>query len=228
VLRAVGILVCELLIVVTVGLAINRWGQFYPNWSSLLDNPVAASEPVVGRPDPGLTAVASDGSRVGYLLRWPTTLAGLAGPPLVWLPPAYFRNMTDTLPVVVVVAGVVDGPATGAWPGNHVPDSDRPPGGCVVFVRISHANATGLSTLTAGLVAHLHVAAHGWGVVGVGAAAPTANRLASADPVRFGPVVDLAGGSDALAAALTQALSEEPPPLAPPLVLPTLSPAEGA
>jgi len=225
VLRAVGILACELLIVVTVGLAINRWGQFYPTWSSLRDNPSSATEPVVQRPDPGLTAAAPHGAEVGYLLSWPATPTGLTGPPLVWLPPAYFRDPTDALPVVVVVAG----PADGAWSGNDVPVGDRPAGGCVVFARVSAQPVSGLLTLAAELVRDLHVTTHGWGVVGIGTAAPTAHRLATADPVRFGAVAEVAtpGGRADLAGALDLMLSESPPALAPPLVLPTLAPTEG-
>jgi hypothetical protein len=229
VLRAVGILACELLIVVTVGLVINRWGQFYPTWSSLRDNPAAATQPVVQRPDPGLTAAAPDGAQVGYLLRWPATPLGMTGPPLVWLPPTYFRDPTGALPVVMVVAGADAGPAYGAWSGNDVPVGDRPSGGCVVFVRVSGQPAGGLLTLPAQLVHDLHVATHGWGVVGIATAAPAAYRLATTDPVRFGPVVEVGtpGGRADLAGALDLALSQAPPALAPPVVLPTLAPTEG-
>jgi hypothetical protein len=234
VLRAVGILGCELLIVVTVGLAVNRWGQFYPTWSSLRDNPSGATEPVVGQPDPGLTAAASDGGQIGYLLRWPTTPTGMAGPPLIWLPPAYFRDATDALPAVMVVADAAAGPTDGAWPGNDIPDADRPPGACVIFARIAHLNATaqppaGLSTLATTLIHDLHVAPHGWAVVGVGAASTTANHLASGDPAHFSPVIDVMtpGGSTDLVGGIAQVLSQEPPTLAPPLVLPTLAGTEG-
>jgi hypothetical protein len=229
VLRAVGILACELLIVVTAGLAINRWGEFYPTWSSLRDDPSGASEPAVQRPDPGLTAAAPDGAQVGYLLRWPATPLGMTGPPLVWLPPSYFREPTEALPVVVVVAGPDGGPADGAWSGNEVPVGDRPAGGCVVFVRVSAQPASGLLTLPAELVRDLHVATHGWGAVGIGTAAPTAHRLATADAVRFGRVVEVGtpDGRADLAGALNLALSETPPALAPPLVLPTLALTEG-
>jgi hypothetical protein len=148
----------------------------------------------------------------------------------VWLPPAYFRDTTGTLPVVAVVAEAGAGTDSGAWPGNDVPDSDRPANGCVVFVRISHAAvAAGLSMLPAVLVRDLRVAAHSWGVVGIGAAVPTANHLTNADPGHFGPMVAVGtpGGGADLPGALTQVLSQEPPVLAPPLVLPTLASAAG-
>jgi hypothetical protein len=58
---------------------------------------------------------------------------------------------------------------------------------------------------------------------------PTANHLTNADPGHFGPMVAVGtpGGGADLPGALTQVLSQEPPVLAPPLVLPTLASAAG-
>src|SRR5258705_313842 len=103
--RVVGILICETLLMLAVALVINRVGDFYPNWAVLTAPPfdVAAPTATTAGLRPQLQAMAPSGGRDGLVFRWPDTgHPGDPNPePIVWLPPAFFRQPDVIRPVVI-------------------------------------------------------------------------------------------------------------------------------
>jgi hypothetical protein len=128
--RPVGILVCQSLILLAVGLVVNRSEQFYPSWAALSGKQeaetVAPVEPE-GRLDDALRARAVPGSSSATRVPWqPTGWATwqLGGIPTVAVPPDYLSRATTAFPTVL---SIMAGPVTStARPARTTPPSGSP------------------------------------------------------------------------------------------------------
>jgi hypothetical protein len=143
--RAVGVLVVEALVVLTLGLIVNRAEGFYPSWQALRGDTgtVAVAEPVVAG---ALDGRVPDGP---FLWRPPGLSAWkLAEPPTITLPVDYEQRSNVTFPVVVFV-GV---------PARRTPEA--------VTLTLAPTGGTTLHGLPAQLRHDLRVAETGWAVVG--------------------------------------------------------------
>jgi len=233
--RVLGILLAEMLLLVSLGLTINRAGDFYPSWASLLGEatPVQLPTTAAVRLSPQLAAQAATGRENGLVVPWHPAGEGdwhLAGSPVAYLPPESFRDTGVAVPVIVV-ASASPIPADRAIPA--LAPTGHP--AALLFVRISRA--TSLPALAAGLAAELPTAfpvqRHGWALVGSG---PAAVGLWQAGEQRFTALALLSGaGSGAagptgvrpaplwlghdLADAIRWAATQLPAPVGPPVAL---------
>ncbi|MCO8275991.1 hypothetical protein M1L60_35980 [Actinoplanes sp. TRM 88003] len=146
--RTAAVLLTESLVVVTVGLVVNRHEEFYPSWSAL-------------RGDTGTVAVA-ERARVGSLdahmrsarFTWrPPGLAAwrLAGPPTVTLPHGYRERPGMAFPVVLLFDA----------PGRATADAVT-----VTLTPTAGTTAAALRSLPGELGRALRVTAIGWDVLG--------------------------------------------------------------
>jgi len=250
--RVVGILVSEALLLALVGLTVNRAGDFYPSWASLLGEATPVELPTTGAVhlSPQLAAQAATGQRDGLVFRWnPAGQAGwrLAEPPTVYLPPASFRGSNLNVPVIVVVLSPTAKIPTDA----ELTALARVDGVPACLVLLHESRSTHLRMLAEGLAAqlpaNLPVLGHGWAAVGAGSAAPAALALWQADSATFAALALLPGPGapidaatvrqaraatwsrlwighphDDLAAALRWSGQHVPPPLSPPSTLTAL------
>ena len=223
--RAAGVLLCELLVVLSAGLIANRGGQFYPSWQALLGHTgtatVTAPRPA-GRLDAQLAGVTA--------LRWqPVDSAGwrLAAPAEVVAPPGYAEQASATFPVVVELGGNAAEHSPGVV-GRGVVG--------VVVVPSARTTAAALASLPAALARDLRVTGRGWALVTSAAQAPLAEQLIRQEPGRFaalavvgdalpadvrpGPALAVAV-MHSTSAATEWAVRQTAAALAAPLVLPT-------
>jgi len=216
--RTLGIVLCEALALASLGLAVNRNGDFYPTWSALLGGVRTRSQPhaLSTNLTDWLHARTAEGERDGLVFTWkpPTESAWhLAAAPIVYLPPAYFHRADSSFPVAVVVAPASLARNPGAWGDRGISrlvasTAVAAMPAVVVLVRPSNAvAATSLSlTLRRGLPARLggdlRVTAHSWAIIGVGAEAPIALEVYAHEPGRFSALGLLAVGSTPLPAGL--------------------------
>ncbi|GIE76493.1 hypothetical protein Aph02nite_24430 [Actinoplanes philippinensis] len=232
--RPAGILLTEALLLVAVGLIVNRSELFYSSWGDLLqqtDTPAAMPVVRAGALDDWLRSrAAGDHTFAWRPAGWDGW--GLAAAPTVVVPPGYLEHPDRRYSVVVVVGDGWTGPPVGA---------DQ----TVVVVARTTA-ATTAATLTAAIPAQLshdlRVTARHWALVSPASAIGLAGRAAAAAgqypaiavvrdgpppagsrrPVTATPVTDVAavpvgvtvGHSDGLAAAVAWAALQTPPPLA--------------
>ena len=168
--RAVGVLLCEVLVVLSVGLVANRHEQFYPSWQALSGDtgmaPVTAHRPA-GRLDAALAHGAVTWRPPGSA-GWNLT----AGPQLS-VPAGYHIRRSADYPVLVALGGTPAGADT-----------------LTVTVQPSaRTTAAALATLPAALAAAARVTPHGWALLSSAADAPLAERLIRDDPRRFAALV---------------------------------------
>jgi hypothetical protein len=227
--RVAAILICETLLVLTIALAINRAGGFYPTWSALTapPPPFAVAGPAAAATAslrPQLQAMVPDGGHQGLIFRWP----GAGQPhdpdpqPTVWLPPAYFQQPDLILPVAVVVVPSAATAASGAWNGNDVAPLVAAASGCVIFLRLGHGadSVRFASAVLPQLARSVGVADHAWGIVAVGSATDLGRSLFSADTLRFTSFASVAARPGLLATAVVRAFAGLPPALSPPVTQP--------
>ncbi|MDT4992047.1 MAG: hypothetical protein QOH97_1939, partial [Actinoplanes sp.] len=122
-LRATGVLLAEVLLLSTIGLAANRSEQFYPTWGTLLDSnapdgtTLSTTNGTTYRSTPGdldhELAVRADGrTGAAQIFSWQTAdwrRWGLATAPAVFMPPGYLLHPTWAYSAVVVIgAGAAD------------------------------------------------------------------------------------------------------------------------
>lgn len=182
-IRPAGVLLIEALVLLVVGLAVNRSERFYPSWAALTrpHEQVTAGETGPGRLDRVLRRRAGADPAAGVTLTWRP--AGwrhwrLAGPPVLVVPPGYLRHPDWRYPAIVLA----DQPAA-ARPAD--------PYAVLVYLRTAGPPTADMlaARLPRALAADLRVTAHGWALVlpaGPGRAVPLA------DPARFRAVVLLA------------------------------------
>ena len=221
--RPAGVLLIEALLLVSVGLVVNRSQQFYPTWAALLRTPSDAGTTFATTPA-GLDrwllarARADPGQSVVFTWRPPGwTRWHLAGAPTVVTPAGYLRPPYRRFPVLLAVDN-----GTGGWS----PAAGQGIGGVViVFARTTRATtATTLATaLPAALGRDLRVTGRRWALIaGAGAGGLAGQVVARFPAIAFMPgsvrphlpagvAVDVAHG---LRAALIWACGQTPPPLA--------------
>ncbi|OLB81610.1 MAG: hypothetical protein AUI14_02750 [Actinobacteria bacterium 13_2_20CM_2_71_6] len=220
VVRTLGVLLCEALVLFSTGLVVNRaLGDLFPSWSALLNQDRAAPPPtVVAAPatklDAWLHGRAVEGAHNGLVFEWkPTGEAGwhLSAPPVIYVPPEYFSATSAHFPVVLVVAPAKSGPAQGAWDPNKINllvprgNDDATPA-VIVFLRTDHPDEPLLSrVLPKFLDGDLRTAARGWGVIGIGSDAAVGLDVLTEEPLRFWSAVAVADATGDLPKAVTKA-----------------------
>jgi hypothetical protein len=184
-LRILGVLVCEALLMVTVGLVVNRVGDFYPSWTALtmpgngaafrpLPPPppshpgawLSAHPAAAGKAEQGLGFDWAAGSRKAW---------GLEAPPVVHLPEVAVNQAETEVPLTIVLLPPKS-------PTLAIPRLNS----AVVVLRLSARPH--IAALTAGLPAELRsqlpVLPHSWAAVGVGSAGSAAVALTDLPEIR--------------------------------------------
>ena len=210
--RATGLLLVEVLVLLTIGLIANRVGGFYQSWRDL-SGAVGAEAEIAPTPSgrlDGRLAVAPDG------LPW-TPPAGtaqrLAAPSTLIPPPGYGRLTGHAFPFIVALATDVQAPLIRAA-------AAAVPGVLTLVVTPSPGTvAADLAELTGPLERDARATGHDWAIVTDRRFAPLAEQWRQLAPIRFRTVtvVDAAGPATALDSAARQL----PSPLAPPMILPS-------
>jgi hypothetical protein len=166
--RPLGVLLTEALLILTCGLYANRHEQFYPTWAALLaagDTGQVAHPTPRGALDSGLADHPPPGGtfawRPGGWEGW-----GLAGAPTVTVPASYGAHPDRVYPVVVVVVDGGDRPDPGLRAGAAVSDpTDRD----AVLITVPVTPSTPPEVLAAGLPGaaglDLRVTAQRWALV---------------------------------------------------------------
>ena len=193
VLRPFGVLLTEALLVVSVGLVVNRSQQFYPNWAALTQtsNSTGTTYAVhAGGLDGWLRDQGGDVSDQGSAFPWEPagwTDWHLAGAPLVFTPAGYLKHTGWRYPTLLVL----DDGKTG-WTTQSETAAARSAGSTVgpavvVFARITSATspATLTSVLPAALAHDLRVTDRHWALVAPAAAAGLADKTVAAAPGRY-------------------------------------------
>jgi hypothetical protein len=227
--RALGIVLCEALALLSVGLVANKQLDLYPSWTALLGRVHAKGQVV----DPTsalsrwLRGRQAQGAKDGIVFNWqPASTAHwqLASQPIAYVPPAYFRDPNTLLPVIVAIAPAGANAAHAAWTDKGVARllQAPPPGqrnAIIVLIRTdravpgSPASAASrpsdvaaavwlCNALPAQLEHDLRVTRHGWALIGVGSAASAALAVFAGDPGPFTAVAVVADGTTALPAAV--------------------------
>jgi hypothetical protein len=203
--RIAGVLLTEVLVVLTIGLVVNREQQLYPSWQALAGDTgttAVAAAPQAGRLDTELHGTAAES------VPWQPADAAtwrLAGAPTVMVPANYLSRPAVSYPVVLSLGG----------PGSAAAVVS------VVAVPTAATTAGALATLPAELSQDLRVTARGWALVASAKQAALAKQLMAAMPGRFGALVMVRG--DNWPAAEHAAVDQTSPPLAAPLRLPSAS-----
>jgi hypothetical protein len=157
--RALSIVLCEALVLVSIGLVANTQLDLYPSWTALLGGIHAKGQVVV---DPSsalskwLQGRQAEGAKDGIVFNWhPAGEAKwhLASQPIAYVPPAYFRDPNTLLPVIVAIAPAGATAAQAAWDDKGVaPLVQAPPpdqrNAVIVLIRLgqgtprAHPSAT--------------------------------------------------------------------------------------
>jgi hypothetical protein len=191
-LRPTGVLLTEALLVVSVGLVVNRSEQFYPNWDSLLHPSHAGATTYAVRPGglDGWLHQSGDLADQGDTFPWqPSGLADwhLAAAPLVFTPAGYLKHVGWRYPALLVL----DDGKTGWTPTAETAaarSSDGTAGpAVVVFARTTAATAPDVLTtvLPAALAHDLRVTDKHWALVAPAADTGLADKIVAAAPGRY-------------------------------------------
>ncbi|ROP32160.1 hypothetical protein [Couchioplanes caeruleus] len=171
VVRTLGVLLIEVAVVLSVGLAVNRSEQFYPSWAALAGDTGTQTTTAVaqaGELDDSLASRSTQPWRPASLPQWK-----LAGAPTMTVPPDYAAASKAPYPVLVVL-----GPATSVT---------KPVKG-VVTVRLTPTPATtaeALRSLVPDLSRAVRVTAGGWALAAGMDDAALAGDLARSLPAQF-------------------------------------------
>jgi hypothetical protein len=184
VLRPFGILLTEALLVLSVGLVVNRSEQFYPDWDSLLHSETAGSTTYAVHPGglDGWLHQSGDLADQGDAFPWqPSGWAEwhLAAAPLVFTPVGYLAHTEWRYPALVVID---DGKTGAARSADH---SAGP--AIVVFARTTAATAPEVLTaaLPTALAHDLRVTDKHWALVAPAGDTGLANKAVAAAPGRY-------------------------------------------
>ena len=238
VLRAAGVLLAEVLLLVTAGLAVNRSEQFYPTWDSVLNakTDFKITNDKTYRSTPGAldhTLAVRAGGHAGDAQTFPWQSAGwrgwgLAAAPTVITPPGYLLHPTWSYSAVVVIGG---------WSATVEESAARRATATGISAVVVFATATAATTaaelataLPDQLDRDLRVTTHRWAMVAADADATLAERAVDDAALRYPSIaVDRAAalpagvtvaavvtGNDPLYSALSWAIARTPPPLASP------------
>ncbi|MFC4066187.1 hypothetical protein [Actinoplanes subglobosus] len=218
VVRPLGILITEALLLAGIGLVVNRVELFYPSWADLLQQ----------SDDPAVTAAVQPGALDEWLRTRP------AGDPFTWHPPGWTDWHLAAAPTVVVPPDYPDHPDRRYSVVVVIGDAGAgPPAGAeqtvVVVARTTVATTAAALTedLPARLSHDLRVTGRRWALVSPASGMALADQ-AAAVPGRYSaiamirgrpgdsraPVGVTVGTSDGLATAVAWAARQTPPPLA--------------
>jgi len=231
--RTASVLFCELLLVVTVGIGVNRADQFYPSWQVLLGDTggvgggAGAAPRPQGRLDLMLGQLSGAGHRAAAL---PWQPAGwlhwrLSSAPSVVVPADYVKRAAVSFPAVVSVldGATPDAKSATAATGN-TPDAVG-----VVATGSPQTLADPLSSaLPTDLGRDLRVTTHGWALVVSATMLPLAEHMIRKNTSRYAALVvlgDVADPNQLTAIAPANALAvavvrSAPVPGRPPVPLP--------
>ena len=242
VLRATGVLLAEVLLLVTGGLVVNRSEQFYPTWDALLDTKgtdetaVTNTDDKTYRSTPGeldRTIATRAGHQAGAAQTFPWQSAdwhgwGLAAAPTVITPPGYLLHPAWSYSAVVVL---------GRWTAAEMASAARRAtatgiSAVVVFVTTTAATtAQQIATALPGqLDRDLRVTTHRWAIVAAGPDTALAEGAVGDAALRYPSIAAdratappagvtsaaVVTGNDPLYSALSWAIARTPPPLASP------------
>ena len=242
VLRATGVLLAEVLLLITGGLVVNRSEQFYPTWDALLDTKgtdetaVTNTDDKTYRSTPGeldRTIAARAGHQAGAAQTFPWQSAdwhgwGLAAAPTVITPPGYLLHPAWSYSAVVVL---------GRWTAAEMASAARRAtatgiSAVVVFVTTTAATtARQIATALPGqLDRDLRVTTHRWAIVAAGPDTALAEGAVGDAALRYPSIAAdratappagvtsaaVVTGNDPLYSALSWAIARTPPPLAAP------------
>jgi hypothetical protein len=215
VVRPAGILLTEALLLLTVGLVVNRSEQFYPDWAALTTT----------QKDPEAVAYQT---AAGDLDTWLATTHQLT---FIWQPPEWREWNLAAAPTVTVPVGYLEHPAW-RYPVVLTTVPGQPVAVDAIAVYVVTRSATSGRTLgavlPAALARELRVTAHRWAFVVPGADLARASAAAAAQSGRY-PVIACVGrpgrpiplpagvlstSFEDVTAAVGWAVSQLPPPLA--------------
>jgi hypothetical protein len=196
--RIPGLLVLEILTVLTVGLVANRHEGFYPSWQALGGG--QDSETVAPAPTGRLDAHLVDGSAVPWMppdaARW-----RLARTAVLVVPTGYTKRTNVAFPVIVVLT-TIDRVATVRAPADAL---------TVVAVPTRDTTAADLADLPTQLAQDARATAGGWAIVADATHSVLARQWHNLVPGRFRTV----------AGSVDQAAERLPPALTAPIRLPS-------
>lgn len=187
--RPAAVLLTEILVLLTVGLAVNRAEQFYPTWADLL--PADATDPDTGAARPGhldrwiaTRAAGNPTSPVTFAwhpaqsTRWPVTAA-----PTVVVPADYPSHPTWRYPVITVLADH-DTPGGEAAAARAVEEHTA---AILVFAHLRPTATADTLTgaLPASLARDLRVTTHSWALVAPADLTGLARAVVRAAPTRY-------------------------------------------
>jgi hypothetical protein len=185
--RSLGVLLSEALLVLAVGLIVNRVGGFYPTWQALHGDTGASAvttHRTAGHLD---AALRPDRVTGGFRLAIPDGQAQpwrMAAPPTLVVPADYIHRPTATFPVLVTLT---DDPRAAA-----VTTVDAV---TVVVAPSTNTTAAALSSLPAAVTDDVRATSHGWAVVADLRDAALAADLIRATPTTYDTVVLVAGSA---------------------------------
>jgi hypothetical protein len=193
VIRVLGLLTTEALLLAGIGLAVNRSQQFYPSWDALMSRSSAAG--AVERYTPGhldgwlrARLGGDDGRPTAFPWRppgWATW--GLTEAPTVVVPAGYLQHSSWRYPVVVVVADPRDGWTSTALSSAAPPVGSAADPAVLVLARTTRpASVTTFAAAMDGeLSRDLRVTGHSWAMVTSSADAGTAYEAVRRQPGRY-------------------------------------------
>jgi len=216
--RPAGVLLAETLLLLTVGLVVNRSEQFYPSWAALLDSKSTGDTTYHTRPgDLDRMLAARAGARIADAQVFPWQPGGwrgwrLAAAPTVITPPGYLLHPTWRYSAVLVV-----GDTAGGWTAAEEQDATRratATGASAVVVFVTATTATTAQTLATTLPNELgrdlRVTAHRWALVSSASDAPLAQRTVSAGVARYPSIVTVQVGAHTVPASAPRTTSTLP------------------
>ncbi|MCU7729064.1 hypothetical protein ODJ79_35575 [Actinoplanes sp. KI2] len=193
VLRPAGVLLTEALLVVSVGLMVNRSEEFYPDWAALMQSNNSAGTTYAVHPgglDGWLRGQSGDLADQGSAFPWQPadwTSWHLAGAPLVFTPAGYLKHTGWRYPTLLVLDDGKNGwTPDGETAAARSADTAAGPA-VVVFARTTPA--TSIETLTtampAALAHDLRVTDRRWALVAPAADTGLADKIVAAAPGRY-------------------------------------------
>ncbi|GAB1641364.1 hypothetical protein [Krasilnikovia sp. MM14-A1259] len=202
-LRTAGVLLIEALLLISVGLVVNREEDFYPTWDALVASDSGGSaapvyHAVAGSLDQQLATLADARSGQPQALPWkPEGWTGwrLAAAPTLVVPAGYLRHPQWRYSVVLVVAN-----AAPSWPAvGQDTTALRVAAGASsdVVVYVTTTPGTTAQTLTTSLPERLdhdlRVTGHRWAVVTASADAPLVRQAVVAAAAQYPAVATVYG-----------------------------------
>ena len=208
-LRAAGVLLAEVLLLLSVGLAVNRSEQFYPTWDALLntksadESAIKSTNGATYRTGPGALdreLAVRAGGRPGVAQAFPWQSAdwrgwGLAGAPTVITPPGYLLHPAWSYSAVIVVGG---------WPATVDESATRRATAAGISAVVVFATATAATTapelataLPTQLDRDLRVTTHRWAIVAAAGDATLADNAVVDATVRYPSIAVVPAGARA-------------------------------